>query len=250
LEAEQGLGLPAEAAEYEYNILSLQDFLQVIRSRFWVVALVTVVLVGAAVGLSLVQTPMYEASIKILVGQERASTENPNANDVMGLQQLTRTMAEGVNSRPVAEVVIQQLNLQMTPEDFLANLSVEQIPETQFMEVNYRDSSPDRAQRVADTIGDAFSTQVSQVSPSASAITATVWERAETPDGPVSPNPARNGLLALMLGLMLGTVLAFLLEYLDDSWRSPEEAEQVSGVPTFGLIPEFGAITDKKKGRY
>jgi capsular polysaccharide biosynthesis protein len=40
-----------------------------------------------------------------------------------------------------------------------------------------------------------------------------------------------------MVGAVLGTGLVFLLEFMDDSWRSPEEAEQVSGVPTFGVIP-------------
>jgi hypothetical protein len=35
----------------------------------------------------------------------------------------------------------------------------------------------------------------------------------------------------------LGVGLAFLLEYLDDGWRSPEEVEQISGVPTYALIP-------------
>jgi capsular polysaccharide biosynthesis protein len=46
-------------------------------------------------------------------------------------------------------------------------------------------------------------------------------------------------LLALVAGGALGVALAFLLEYLDDSWGSPEEAEQISGVPTFGVIPTF-----------
>ena len=59
------------------------------------------------------------------------------------------------------------------------------------------------------------------------------------PQSPVSPDPVRNLLLALVAGVMLGVALAFLLEYMDDSWRSPEEAEQISGVPTFGVIPAF-----------
>jgi capsular polysaccharide biosynthesis protein len=42
-----------------------------------------------------------------------------------------------------------------------------------------------------------------------------------------------------MLGGILGLGLAFLLENLDDSWRSPEEVELVSGVPTFGVIPVY-----------
>jgi capsular exopolysaccharide synthesis family protein len=145
-----------------------------------------------------------------------------------------------VSSRPVAEAVIRQQNLRMTTEDFLENyLIVEQEPNTQWIQVSYRDSSPERAQRVANAVGDVFSKQVSEVSPNANAITATVWEHAAVPDEPVTPNPVRNSLLALALGLVLGVVLAFLLEYLDDSWNSPEEMEQVSGVPTFGIIPEL-----------
>jgi receptor protein-tyrosine kinase len=46
---------------------------------------------------------------------------------------------------------------------------------------------------------------------------------------------------------MLGTGLAFLLEYLDDSWSSPEEMEQVSGTPTLGIIPGFSASKSQKE---
>ena len=45
-----------------------------------------------------------------------------------------------------------------------------------------------------------------------------------------------------MIGAVLGVALALLLEFLDDSWRSSEEAEQVSGVPTFGAIPAFAVV--------
>ncbi len=243
----QRLGISAETSEEE-NLPSLGGLFSVIPKRLWVILVVATVCVGATVAFSLLQAPTYEATIKILVGQERGTTDTPR-EDVMSLQRLTQTMAEGVNSRPVAETVIRQLGLQMDSKEFLEeHLSVKQIPETQFIQVDYEDSSPERAQQGADTIGDVFSKQISEVSPSASAITATVWEPAETPDEPVSPQPVRSALLALVLGLMLGTGLAVLLEYLDDSWRSPEEAEQVSGVPTFGVIPTFEASTGRKKG--
>jgi capsular polysaccharide biosynthesis protein len=238
-----------EAAEGEY-FLSLRDLLQTIWRRIWLILLVAIVFTGAAVGFSLAQTPMYEASIAILVGQERTSTPGDLGGNVQGLQQLTQTMAEGINSRPVAEAVIQQHDLWMTQEDFLEDyLNVEQIGATQFIEVAYRDSSPERAQQVADTVGEVFSEQVTEVSPSANDVTATVWEQAELPNEPVSPNFVLNVGLALVAGLMLGAMLAFLLEYLDDSWHSPEEAEQVSGVPTFGVIPEFDVSKGKKGSR-
>jgi capsular exopolysaccharide synthesis family protein len=233
------------AAKDEDYVFSLGEILRVIRMRLLIILLIAAVSVGAVVGSSLAQTPIYEASIKILVGQERGITQTPN--DVIGLQQLTQTMTAAVSSRPVAEAVIRQQNLQITTETFLAeNLSVEQLPNTQFIQVYYRDSSPEKAQRVANAIGEVFSERVSEVSPSANAITATVWEPAVVPDEPVSPDPVRNGLLALALGLMLGVALAFLLEYFDDSWRSPEEVEQISRVPTYGIIPSIDLNKAKK----
>jgi capsular polysaccharide biosynthesis protein len=237
---------PVEAAEEE-DVLSLGELLRILWRRLWVIALVSIVLTAAAVGYSLGQTPIYEASIKILVGQEqRADTPSQLGSDVMGLQQLTQTVADLIATRPVAEAAIERLGLQMSPEDFLENLSVQQVANTQTIEVSYKDSDPERAQRIANTVGEVFSDQVSEVSPSANAITATLWERAAVPDEPVSPKPVRNGLLALLLGLMLGAGLAFLLEYLDDTWRSPEELEQVSGRPNFGAIPEFKVVKGKK----
>jgi capsular exopolysaccharide synthesis family protein len=245
VKTESGLDTSAVAAVGEYT-LSLRDSLRVIRRRVWVISIVAAVLAGGAMGLSLAQTPMYEASIKILVGQERGITETPS--DVMGLQQLTQTMTEGVSSRPVATAVINQEDLHTTQEEFLnERLSVEQVNATQYIQVDYRDSSPERARRVANAVGDVFSKEISEVSTSANAITATVWERAVTPDEPITPNPVRNSLLALALGLLLGVGLAFLLEYLDDSWRSPEEMEQISGAPIFGIIPEL-KVNKSQKG--
>lgn len=245
--------IPGSVFGNEY-VTSLEDILRVLWRRLWMIVLVAAMLTGSVVGLSFLRTPTYEASIKILVGQEQSDAPNSLGSEVQGLQQLTRTMAEAVNTRPVAETVIRRLNLQMLPEDFLEHLSVEQVGSTQFIEVSYEDSSPEEAQRIVNTVGNVFSEQVSEVSPSANAITATVWEEAAVPDFPVSPKPLRDGALALVLGSMLGIGLAFLLEHLDDRWRSPEEVEQVSGVPTFGVIPEFRVAkvpsSEKKKGEH
>jgi capsular polysaccharide biosynthesis protein len=228
---------------------SFLDLLKVLWRRLWVILLIAVVLTGSAVGFSLLQTPTYEASIQILIGQENVEDAPNNlGGDIQGLQQMTQTMADAVGTRPVAQAVVEELNLTDTSaEALLENLRVQPNPGTMFVEVYYRDTDPARAQQIADAFGEVFSSQVSEVSPSAYAITATVWEQAVLPDAPVSPNPLRNGAVALILGLFLGIALAFLLEYLDDSWDSPEEVERVSGAPTFGIIPEFD-IPKTKKG--
>jgi uncharacterized protein involved in exopolysaccharide biosynthesis len=92
--AESGPGMFLEASERVSTFSpSPRDPLLIIRRRLWVVLFTAVVLTGLAVVLSLIQTPMYEASVTILVGQERGITDTPN--DVVGLQQLTQTKVGG-----------------------------------------------------------------------------------------------------------------------------------------------------------
>jgi len=195
---------------------------------------------GAAIGFGLIQTPVYEGSIVILIGQEEP-TDNAGQlqGEIAGLQQITQTMVEGVASRPIANAVIERLGLQTTPGEVQKNLRAEQIGATQFIKVDYIDASPEEAQRIANTVGEVFSEQVSEVSPSASSIRAEVWQWAEVPDKPVSPKPRRDGLIALAVGVLLGVALAFLLEHLDDRWGSFEEVERILKVPAFGAIPEY-----------
>ena len=54
---------------------------------------------------------------------------------------------------------------------------------------------------------------------------------------PISENPLRSGFLGLLVGLALGVSLAFLLEYLDNTIKSADEAEKLYGGPVLGQIP-------------
>lgn len=60
---------------------------------------------------------------------------------------------------------------------------------------------------------------------------------ARTPAGPAEPNIPRNLSFAFVLGLTSGIGLAFLLEGMDNTVRTPEQAQLISGLPSLGLIP-------------
>jgi capsular polysaccharide biosynthesis protein len=234
-------------AEGEYAI-SITDVVRVLWRRMWAIVLVTIVVTGLVVGYDLQRPPIYEATSKILIGQQ-ANPDAPVDTSVADLMQLTLTMAEAVRSRPVAQATIERLDLSMTPDDLLDNLSAEAIQDTRLIEVTYRDTDPAKAQQVVNAVGITFSERIATISPSTNYVSAIVWEKATIPDQDVSPNVRRDGVLALVLGGLLGIGLAFLLEFLDDRWRSPEEAEQISGVPTFGVIPEFKTSKGNYRGR-
>jgi len=60
---------------------------------------------------------------------------------------------------------------------------------------------------------------------------------ARTPGSPAEPNVPRNLGFALALGLTSGIGLAFLLEGVDNTVRTPEQAQSISGLPSLGMIP-------------
>jgi len=60
---------------------------------------------------------------------------------------------------------------------------------------------------------------------------------ARAPNSPVEPNIPRNLAFAFMLGLTSGVGLAFLLEGLDNTVRTTEQAQLISGLPPLGMIP-------------
>jgi capsular polysaccharide biosynthesis protein len=206
---------PADPEEHtDKHTLPVTYLFQILWRRRWLIAAVAICCAGIGVVYSLMQSPKYEASVRILIGQ-KPSSDPLGSLPVDSMQQITQTMVEAIDSRHTAEDVIQWLHLKMTPEDFLTHMSVEQVDVTQFIEVRYVSESPERAQQVANTIGDVFSSQVSGMNLTANQVTAAVYERAVVPDSPVGAGVILTGTLALATGLMLGVALAFLLEYVD-----------------------------------
>ncbi len=175
---------------------------------------VAILLIAGTVAMaSLAQTPQYEGSSKILISPDLRNSQQAASGkqEIQKLQEATKTLAEAARSRPVAEAVIERMGLSTTPETFLERLNAEPIDNTQFVQLSYIDTDPVRAQRVANTVGEVLSEEVSEVNHSANnAITARLWEQAALPNEPVSPNPLRNGLLVLVPGLILIAGLARL----------------------------------------
>ena len=56
---------------------------------------------------------------------------------------------------------------------------------------------------------------------------------------PIRPKPVTNTLLGTVVGLMIAGGIVFLVEYLDDTIKSPEEASRLSNTPVIGFIPSI-----------
>jgi polysaccharide biosynthesis transport protein len=63
-----------------------------------------------------------------------------------------------------------------------------------------------------------------------------IVELALVPDLPIRPNIRQTTVVYAALGLLLALGLVFLIEYLDDSIRSPEQARELLQAPVLGFI--------------
>jgi len=63
-----------------------------------------------------------------------------------------------------------------------------------------------------------------------------VVKPAVPPQTPIRPRTTTNVLLAAVVGAMIAAGAAFLIEYLDDTIKSPDDVARVSGLSTLGAI--------------
>lgn len=82
-----------------------------------------------------------------------------------------------------------------------------------------------------------------------------IIDRATLPRFPVAPAKKKDVVLGLAGGLAAGLIIALLLESLDDTVRTSEDAESVSHLPALAVVPQFhedsrreAAFGKKKQG--
>jgi polysaccharide biosynthesis transport protein len=66
-----------------------------------------------------------------------------------------------------------------------------------------------------------------------------VIDPATYPTGPVLPKKRSDLMFGFLAGLMVGVVIAFIVESLDDTLRTSEEAEAIAQLPTLAVVPHF-----------
>ncbi len=69
-----------------------------------------------------------------------------------------------------------------------------------------------------------------------------VIEPAAVPARPVGPNKGATILLAAAIGFLLAAGAGYLLDYLDDTLKNPDDVEKVAGLTTLGAVPRIESI--------
>lgn len=223
--------------------MELMEYFNIIKKRLRLVILVTIgATVLSGVLSYFVITPTYKADISVIIGkiENKSAASQDNYNDVIMYQKLVKTYSEFAKSRKVSEHVIKSLNLKIEPDELQKMVAVEPKGDTEFLTITVKSKDPKEAMNIANQLAKSLKFISNDVKKSDNV---QLLDEALEPIRADSPNPKLNMAIAFFIGLMGSLGIAFLFEYLDNTVKSQEDIEKLTGLPVIGIIP----LTQDKK---
>ena len=221
----------------EEQIISIEEIFEALKKRWKMIALITILATVVSGIFSLfVIKPAYEASTKVFIGKEESSEEGYNSNDIAMYQKLLKTYSEAIKTRDLLTSAIKDTEYDVTPGEVASGLTVTPVSDTQILQIKYKSLDPEEAAVILKSITTNFIKTAKELVPNGNV---RVIEAVETPKNPVSPNKVMNIAIAFILGLMVSIGLVFLLEYMDNTYKTKEQLENELEIPVLGVIPNL-----------
>lgn len=218
--------------------IQLKELFQIVLKRWWLIVAVTLVAtIAAGVVSFFVLDPVYQSNTTLYIFKNVDSKGAIEYNELMVGNQLVKDYRELVKSRLVANEVLNKLDMpDITINELTQKINVGLKSDTRVIEISVQDGDPAMAQKIANTVAEVFMDKVINIM---KVENVQVIDKAELPKNPVKPNKKMNVAIAFCLGLMIGTGIVFLIEYLDDTLKTPEDVQKHLGLPVIGTIPSF-----------
>lgn len=224
----------------EEQVIRLDELFEALKKRWLMIVSITLIatIISAALSFFVIK-PQYEASTKVFIGKDESDKQGYNQNDVLMYQKLMKTYSEAIKTRDLVSRGLNKTSFDLKPEKVLSNLTVTSVADTQILQIKYKSNNPEEAMVVIEKIADEFIKTSKELVPNGNI---KIIEEVQLPENPVSPNKKMNIAIAFLLGLMVSIGLAFLLEFLDNTFKSKEQLERELDIPVIGLIPTIKEV--------
>lgn len=220
------------------EVIRIEEIVDILLKRWKMILSITLIATFTAGIISFfVIAPKYEASTKVFIGKEKTDSKDQNYNnsDIQMYQQLIKTYAEVIKTNALVEKAIDASGLDITSEKVLGSLTVTPAANTQILEIKYISTDKKLSKEVLDSVTNQFIKTSTELIPNGNV---KIIEPAKLPESPASPNKKMNIAIAFLLGIMISVGLSFLLEFMDNTFKTKEQLEQILGVPVIGAIPD------------
>lgn len=216
--------------------MDLREYANVLIRRGWIVIVVAIVGALAALGFSRIQTPVYRSTITMSVQPSRSSDYGQS----LAIKNLMRLYGQQMQTKSIAQQVIDQLQLDIPPEKFLGGVEVSPNEADLTIQVAVKDANIDLVPRMVQSLAEnfvLFHQQENLQMDQNDRILVNLLDNA-TPPEKFSPKTTINVVAGGILGGLAGVIAIFVLEYIQSGYiRKPEDVERVLKLNVLGTIP-------------
>lgn len=231
--------------------MKFADIVRAIVKRVWIVIAILLISLLVAAIVTQTQDPLYKVEIAVsAMAPNNPTTKLPDATIQASYVVLVRSIANYAEGLDVAEGVSKRLSqegMDIAPEELLSKVSASPETNSTSIKITISDTSPTRVADIANAWGEvlALKTLKSEANEffdenlKALLLNGTMvfTNRAVPPSKPTQPKPLVYLGLGAFVGLVLGLTLAVLIEYFDPHFRTPQETEELLGLPVLGILP-------------
>jgi polysaccharide biosynthesis transport protein len=136
------------------DVISLQDYLVVLKRRRWLIAGVVVVVVAAALAVSLTETPTYESTAEVVVEPVRRA-QDLTFDEMTRAADLVATEREIMTSRPVAARAAELLGTS-DPNLAIDGVRADAVGDTRVVNIVAADTDPALAAARANAVAEGY----------------------------------------------------------------------------------------------
>ncbi len=216
--------------------MDLREYGRVLIRRGWIVIVVAMVGALGALLFSRIQTPIYRSTITLLVSASRPSDYGQG----LAIKNSLRQYGKQLQTKTIAQQVIDQLQLDIPPEKFLGGVEVSANEADTTLDIAVKDANIDKVQSMAQTLAEDFvilhqqdNLQVDQND----RLLVTILDNAAPPEK-FAPKTTINVIAGGILGALAGVIAIFVIEYVQSGYiRKPEDVERVLKLNVLGTIP-------------
>ncbi|WP_062530217.1 polysaccharide biosynthesis tyrosine autokinase [Demequina rhizosphaerae] len=233
--------------------MELRDYVAIMRARWLSIAIITLLVGGAAFGWTMLQPKVYTASSSVIV---TPGTAWANGNGLIA-EDYARTRiasyAVVAKSDQVAQYAAEQEGVSGSPYGLVSRISVSNPSDTALLRFTATGPTAESARRLAEVWVEGTTIAINEIEKTAqnnnAAVTVTTLEAPRLPLLPSSPRIKQAVAVGLMLGLVLGVAYAFVRASLDRRVRTREDVERSVSTPVVGMLPWDGAIAKRGPAR-
>ncbi|HFU3842378.1 TPA: YveK family protein [Streptococcus suis] len=220
-----------EANTIEIDVLSL---LRTIWRKKFLILLTAILTTGLAFAYSaFLVTPQYDSTTRLyVVNQSSDNGAGITNQDLQAGSFLVKDYKEIILSQDVLKNVTTTLGI---TDDIKEKITVNIPVDTRILSISVRDSDPNQAATIANTLRDEAAKKIIEVTKVSDV---TTLEAALPAENPSTPQTKRNLVLGFVAGAFLATALVLVLEVLDDRVKRPQDIEEGLGITLLGVVPQ------------